>query len=269
MTNGWLEVIREAVKLPALLSDIYGDLVRPGVKQVGKALETILGLGNTILWPLAMINEKARLTLKRNLERYREQLSDIPEEHIVPVPPELGVPIAEKLAYVVDEQLSVLYINVLAKASTLETSKFAHPGFVNVINCLCPDETVFLREFFKRDPIPFVSVRLISKDRHSFVPIGDLLTGIEKEADLPLMFPYNAEAYVSNIEGLGLISVRRDIFLSDKTRYKELETLYGPQYKKKLSDEDGKKLAFVEGKIDVTPYGRLFMEACLTGLKGS
>jgi hypothetical protein len=37
MTSGWLEVAREAAKLPALLSDIYGDLLKPGVKQVGKA----------------------------------------------------------------------------------------------------------------------------------------------------------------------------------------------------------------------------------------
>jgi len=36
MTNGWLDVIKEAVKLPALLTDIYGDLLKPGVMQKRK-----------------------------------------------------------------------------------------------------------------------------------------------------------------------------------------------------------------------------------------
>ena len=97
MSNGWLEVAREALKIPALLSDIYGDLLKPGVKQAGKALETIIGLGNTILWPIALGNERARVALERNLEKYRSQLENIPEEGIVAVPAEIGVPIAEKL----------------------------------------------------------------------------------------------------------------------------------------------------------------------------
>ena len=82
MPNEWLELSREVAKLPAILSEIYGDLLRPGVKQVGKALETVVGLGNTILWPIALINGLGDLTLKRNLEKYRGKLENIPEPEI-------------------------------------------------------------------------------------------------------------------------------------------------------------------------------------------
>jgi hypothetical protein len=94
VSGTWLEVLREAAKLPALLADIYGDLLRPGVRQAGKALETVVGLGNTVMWPIALANERARIALERNLEKYREQLEDVSEEKIVPVPPEVDVPIA-------------------------------------------------------------------------------------------------------------------------------------------------------------------------------
>jgi hypothetical protein len=269
MSDGWQQLIKEAVKLPALLADIYGDLLKPGIRQVGKALETVLGFGNTVLWPLALVNEKARLVLKRNLNKFRDQLKDIPEELIVPVPPELGVPIAERLSYVADEELSALYVNLLAKASTVETSNFAHPSFVNIISCLCPDEAVFLRELYKLDPVPFLAVWLKDKGKSGFLPVGDLHTGIEKEKDIKLLFPNNAQAYVSNFEGLGLIHVRRDIFLSDMARYEALEKMYRPQYEALSFDPKKKALTFMQGKIDITPYGKLFMEACLTRLKGS
>jgi hypothetical protein len=106
-----------------LIKEIYGDLVKPGVTQVGKAVETILGLGNTILWPLQMLNGRAKIALENNFEKYREQLKDVSEADIISVRPEVGVPILEKLAYVTDDEISQLYINLLAKASSAQTAQ--------------------------------------------------------------------------------------------------------------------------------------------------
>ena len=59
-----MELIKEITQIPGLLKEVYGDLAKPGVEQVGKALGTVIGLGNTILWPIALANEKAS-TVKR------------------------------------------------------------------------------------------------------------------------------------------------------------------------------------------------------------
>jgi Abortive infection alpha len=134
MSSSWLQVANEALKIPSLLVEIYGDLARPGVRQVGKALETVIGLGNTALWPIAWANERSRIALERNLEKYREALESVPEEKIVPVAPEIGVPVAEKLQYVREDRLSDLYVRLLASASNVDRLSFAHPSFVNVIN---------------------------------------------------------------------------------------------------------------------------------------
>ena len=120
-----------------LLTQLYGDLAKPGVAQVGKALSTVLGLGNTILWPIQLLNERARIRLESNLERFRQKVSQIPLEKVTPVAPEIGVPIAEKLSYVADRDLRELYTNLLAKASNVDTVSQAHPSFVNVLRNLC------------------------------------------------------------------------------------------------------------------------------------
>ncbi len=106
MSDSSLTLLKEAAQIPALLKEIYGDLAKPGVSQVGKALGSVLGLGNTILWPVTLLNERARIALEKNLEKYREQIKDIPNEELTEVPPELGVPIVEKLSYVTNEELS-------------------------------------------------------------------------------------------------------------------------------------------------------------------
>ena len=64
-----LPILTEAAQIPGLLKEIYGDLAKPGVTQVGKALSTIIGLGNTLLWPIQILNERAKLTLADNLNK--------------------------------------------------------------------------------------------------------------------------------------------------------------------------------------------------------
>jgi hypothetical protein len=264
MTNGWLEVAKEFAKVPALLNDIYGDLLKPGVKQVGKALETVIGLGNTILWPFALVNERSRIALEKNLEKYRRQMESVTEDKTVPVPPELGVPIAEKLTYVSDEQLSDMYINLLAKASSSNTAKFAHPSFVNVINSLCPDEALLLKEIRELENVAFLMAQLRKRVTHEWRPINDML--LELKCIQKLSFPNNVSAYISNFEGLGLIRVRRDVSLARPDLYERLEQTYRPSVDAIPFDRATYELVFVRGKLETTTFGQLFMNACLTKL---
>lgn len=263
MSDGMLPILKEVAQVPGLLKEIYGDLAKPGVAQVGKALSTILGLGNTILWPLALLNDKARIALEKNLEKYRQQLEQVPPERIAEVPPEVGVPVAEKLTYVTDEQLSDLYINLLAKASTVDLAHTAHPSFVNVVNNLSPDEALLLQHI--RGDLPFVEARLQKKGANEWRTLGQLLTGLE--AKTKLTFPQNIVAYLSNFEGLGLIDIRHDIFIVIPPLYEELEKAYRPRFEQIHDDKATHELTFSRGKIELTPFGKLFISACLTKLK--
>ena len=103
MPSDLIPVALRELDAKGLLKQVYGDLAKPGVTQVGLALSTVLGLGSTILWPIQLLNERTKLFLEANLERYREKLAGVSPEQIVPVPTEIGVPLAEKLSYVTDK----------------------------------------------------------------------------------------------------------------------------------------------------------------------
>jgi len=257
-------VLKEVAQIPGLLKEVYGDLAKPGVSQVGKALSTVLGLGNTILWPLALLNEKAKMALDKNLENYRQQLESTPEDKIIEVAPEIGVPIAEKISYVTDEELSNLYINLLAKASTSDTSMSAHPSFVTIINNLCPDEALLLKEMRNNSGHPYLTARLVEISNGQWRLVGDLLTGLEDK--VKLSFPNNTVAYLSNFEGLGLIQIRRDLTIAKEELYKDLESKYRPSCEEIQFNRETQRIDFTRGNIEITPFGKLFFKACLTRL---
>jgi hypothetical protein len=171
------------------------------------------------LWPLELLNEKAKIALEKNLEKYRLRLIDLPENDIVGVPPEVGVPISEKLTYVTNEELSDLYVNLLAKASRIDTAHLAHPSFVNLINNLSPDEAVLLRALHNN--LPFITARRVTKKTGEFFVVGDLLTGLANK--LQLSFSNNLVAYFSNYVGLGIIEIQRGIVSAHPKLYDQLD----------------------------------------------
>jgi hypothetical protein len=265
MSSSWLQIANEAIKIPGLLVEVYGDLARPGVRQVGKALETVIGLGNTVLWPVAWANERSRMALERNLEKYRRALESVPEEKIVAVAPEIGVPVAEKLEYVREERLADLYVNLLASASNVDRISFAHPSFVNIINNLSPDEALLL-EFFKNETdLPFVQPKAIIQGTDSFSNFGGVI--VQAETVGSLAFPQNVSAYLENLAGLGLVRVRDDIWLEDSTVYNQLEALNRPGIAAvlatvhQLKDRD---LQFGKGIVQRTSFCKNFINACHT-----
>ena len=266
MSDPFIEIAREASKLSGLLPKIYDDLAKPGARQVGKALETVLGLGNTILWPMAWANARAKIALERNLERYRESMASTPLEEVIPVPPELGVPIAEKLAYVRDPSLAELYIRLLNTASNSKTVHRAHPSFVNVINNLAPDEARLLEFLRKNHNLPFLHAIASDTEDRSFVSLEDFI--LPQRVTALFDFSTNIAVYLSNATGLGLIDVKRGSALRNT---KEYETMMDDKrgmlehYMQKHRNLKRHVLKYEKGIITVTEYGHLFLLACSIG----
>ncbi len=262
MSNGWVQVANEALKLPTLIVEIYGDAAKPGVRQVGKALETVLGFGNTVLWPVTWANERSRIYLEKNLEEYRKKLESVPVDRISEVPPEIGVPIAEKIAYVRDERLADLYISLLAKASCVDTIEQAHPSFVNVINNLSPDEAQLLEFFIDYDLI-FLNAKWVDLKTGTFRFAGQLL--LHSDRLIGLAFPGNIGAYLSNLSGLGLVSIHHDRLSADTaphSDYSALEAHYRSVIPPTNPDYPDRTLKFEKGVICRTEFGFQFTRAC-------
>lgn len=262
MTSSWLQIVQDAAKIPGLLVEIYGDLARPGVQQVGKALNTVLGFGNTILWPIYWTNERTRLYLEKNLQDYRERLAEIPQEEIVEVPPEIGVPIADKLPYARDVRLASLYVTLLATASHSDTVGNAHPSFVNVINNLAPDEAKLLENLQKRDHVvEFITAKAHNRTDRSFKILRDFV--LAEEHINTLSFAPNLPAYIRNLEGLGLLEVARERTLKNNI-CPEIETHWRRENPTLIEvvEAKGEEIVFSHNSLITTEFGIKFVDAC-------
>ncbi|WP_298091226.1 DUF4393 domain-containing protein [uncultured Sphingomonas sp.] len=241
---------------------VYKDLAQPGVRQVGKALSTVLQLGNTLLLPIRLANETARKFEERKFSEIADRFSSIPEQDTIDVSPEIGVPIMENLSRTEDISLRSMYIELLAKAATNSTASQAHPSFTQVISSLSPDEAIFLKHLStaSRHPIVDISLKLGANGGRNV--IADLIT-------LPpqgLAFRSNTPLYVSNLAGLGILEIIRDTYLSAPGRYDELisyaETLH--DFSNVTSTDEGEwTVHYSKHVLSVLPYGKAFMNACL------
>jgi hypothetical protein len=257
-----MNTLEEIAKFPEVIKEIYGDLAKPGVQQAGKALSTVIGLGNTLLWPVAMINERSRIALESNLERYRKKLEGVSSSEVCEVPPEVGVPIAEKLAYVTNEELSEMYIELLAKASQQQQANLAHPSFVNIISNLCPDEAILLKSIRTMLGIPFIEVRLQEKGKNEWITLEPIRAGVSCLGEL--QYPQNLASYISNLDGMGILKVRQDIFMVGENIYEPLEDFAKKMYSEISARQPTKEVAFQRGKIEITPFARLLLNACFS-----
>lgn len=257
-----------------LLKLIYTDLAQPGTRQVGKALETVLGLGNTVLLPARLLNEKASHVFRVNMEKYREAIKGIPEEEVQEVAPEIGVPIVDRLTYVSDEALSDMFVKLLARASSTNHADEAHPAFVSIIDNLCPDEALLIRavstlainkygEFaFKATGAGYVrpGYEGVVYEKQSLLLDPHILNKVN------LQYPEYVPAYIQNLARLGLVDIGQfmpqdepeEINLRIREHYKD-KPKQSPSYGLK-----GMGVLWFFGEVRYTEFGRFFKHSCMS-----
>ncbi|WP_256719789.1 DUF4393 domain-containing protein [Paenibacillus glucanolyticus] len=253
-----------------LLKEVYTDIAQPGVKKVGLALETVLDFANTLLIPIKLMNEKSKVFLSIHMNKYKENMEDIEENKIAVVPPELGVPILQKLTYTTNETIAEMFINLLTKASALETSDSAHPRFIEMINSMSVDEAKILEYLVVNNYsyTPFILFRANKLTDQNFTYTKTERTGLEKVVEL--MYPSNINLYLDNLVGLGILR-RVDGFVpisGNKMTPEELEQIY-ERDKKTLSEYINNKpdaghytIEKIIGHFDVTKIGNSFLKTC-------
>ena len=257
-----MNMLEEIINSPSLLKEIYGDVAKPGAQQLGKALAALLGLGYTAVLPVALLNEKAKIAFEKNIDRYRKKIENISENDICEVAPEIGVPIIEKFSYVTNEEIAGMYAELLAKASSKNSVNQAHPSFVNIINNMSPDEAILLRSLKNSTIIPYVCVQHTHLKKKGFQILEQVMPLVSCR-DM-LTFPDNVNSYISNFSGLGLVEIRNDRYMIGDGIYEQLERMAQDKYKKVIElTKDTMKLECHKGQIEITTFGRMFINACL------
>lgn len=247
----------------------YDDLLSEPSKKAGSALGTIVNIGNTILWPIKWANERTRIYFENNLKKYEEELEKIPEEKVAEVPTEISMPILERFTYTSNAELSNAFVNLLASASSIDTINTAHPGFIQLIDRLSPDEAILLKYIKSNPAIPVLSVKHYQdpKKRSEYVYVFKNKTGLDIKVQ-NIKFPENINIYLNNLESLGLIQYSDHYYTTLENDYKSIEKQHNTlieNHFEKYKDSNKLKRAKKESKgmYELTDFGKLFISACI------
>ncbi|MDD2266666.1 DUF4393 domain-containing protein [Sulfuricurvum sp.] len=243
-------------------NDILKELALPSARQVGEALGNVFGLFNTLTLPIKFGNVYA----KRNFAKYAEKLENIVEENIKQVEPEIAIPIMEKLSYTSNEDLANVFANLLANASNKSKVDLIHPGFIQKLNSLAPDEARLL-EYFKENPgdISYIIFKAVNSTDASYRELSLKLTGIEKKLNLT---PKQVVIHLENLVSLSILQDNNGLFRTDDEIYNKIKREYTNDEERYQNDVLNKKykpmdtLDIDKSFYSITSLGRIFIEAC-------
>ncbi len=242
-----------------LLPDVYRDVAQPGVKQLGRALETVLGLGNTLLWPAMWLNGAAQIALEKNLERLRKRMTEVPVEKIVAPAPEVAVPILDKFAYITDPDLASMFVELLTRASTEDHQSIAHPAFVRIIESMAPDEARLLRDL-ESNHAPYAALWSYRQTQLARAPLPNF--AMSNSSNLNLDARGNVLVYLEHLESLGLISVQKDYTLTNQQEaYNTLRDDLVASLEGVVVLENEERITFDAGAVLLTSLGSMFIAA--------
>ena len=225
--------------------------------------------GETALLGKDEIEEKLPELLEKGeapYEKLEEKLKNIPPEQIEAPEAYIAVPALQNISYCMDnDELRDMYANLLANSMTSIVKNGVHPGFVDIIKQLSPDEAKILRYFATKNVIPTITLRYENNDGSgssvikNFSNVGEL-TQCENQ--------YTVNKYFDNLNRLGLVESSAVMSsLTDKTLYEPLKK--HSYIKTRIADSVVKKAGFEkyeieEGYMSITDYGREFCNICIS-----
>ncbi|OWV03289.1 MULTISPECIES: DUF4393 domain-containing protein [unclassified Fibrobacter] len=243
-----------------ILPQVYSDLAQPGVKAVGQALGTVLEFSSTVLLPLKLVNEKAKLLFVKRLNEYKEKLESIPEGKRIEVAPELGAPVLDKLTYTTNDEIAELFTNLLTNASNENRVNVAHPSFVSMIERLSPDEARILKYLQNVDEILYCDFN--GNVEKGYQVICKHVTNIQKKVSL--LYPSNELAYLSNLESMGILKDNFGVHKVNESLYDEIASFHAIEtLRKMLVPNQYKSITLNKCYYSVTAFGKMFIEACI------
>lgn len=199
-----------------------------------------------------------------------DNLKNVPAENIVAPKARIAVPVLQNASITEEQEIRDMYANLLASSMNKVVKDGVHPGFVEIIKQLCPDEAKILRYMSTHIPVPTITLRYVNEDESgmsvgfidvikSFSDIGEKI-GCEK--------PLNINTYFNNLERLGLIKDYNDgRELTNKNLYEPLKQhAYIIEHSNEplVQSRGFTKTRIKESFVELTDYGKSFCEVCIS-----
>jgi hypothetical protein len=220
-----------------LKNEVYGDLLKPAVKEIGDVLKNTVKVSRFVLAGIDYLAAKQD-RFQRFLEKTATGL-DI--EKIVDAPAQITGPVIEGMAYVDEDSIiGDMFANLLRKAIQSDTQDQAHPAFPRIIQQLSDDEAIILF-YLKKHPYRMEQTWDLIEGK-----IRNLRTTREDFPTSKLHHPQHIDMFMNHLNSLtvaGTWKIQPDDILKDEKGH---QTGGVTVYEKRLSD-----------------FGILFATACV------
>lgn len=249
-----------------IVKEVYADAAKPVVRSTGELAGLVPRAVKAALAPLEKWIMQKEYNIAETKILLEEKLKDVKPENIEPPEAHVAVPALQYLSYCMDnEELRDMYANLLANSMNSVIKKGVHPGFVEIIKQLSPDEAKVMKYFSQHQKAPIITVRYVLSNGggidvvRNFSNIGELV-GCEQPLDISL--------YFDNLIRLGLLNESSNMAtLTDKDLYIPLKN--HPVIEHFLQEEmitktKYEKSAIVEGFMFRTDFGEAFCNICLS-----
>ena len=252
-----------------LTQKIYNDVAHPALQTTGELLDLLPRAIKAALAPIEKWMMNREYQIKETAKLLERKLRNVPLEQIETPEPYIAIPVLQYISYCMDNnELREMYANLLASSMNNVVKNGVHPGYVEIIKQLCPDEAKILQHIAKEEKIPTISVYYCKSSGGNIRVLKDFsdagyLTGCEK--------PENICRYLSNLFRLGLIEIPDSsphvhYPLEDEQLYVSLEQY--PYIQSFISNanviEDMKITSdIIRNHASITDYGKGFCAICL------
>ena len=260
------EMAIEAAKTVAL--EGYKDTLHPTLKAVGSVIALpFQAIDAALSKPKLWVAEK-HYNYERTRQLLAEKLQYTPEELIVPPENYVAVPALQQIAYCFDsDELRDMYANLLANSMNKVVKNGVHPGFVEIIKQLSPDEAKIIRYLRIHKRIPTLGLKIDKTDSSHVVYVKEFSNVPELSMCENI---YDSQKYIDNLVRLGLVERSPNgTYISNESVYEPLKNhpfiknKYQNIEKQSATIDNFSKIDYVKGYCELTSFGESFCSICL------
>lgn len=253
----------QAIAAIAEVVPVYQDAIQPAAKEVGKSLQVIGRAVNVALSPIVGLVWGAEQIQQFIYQRVGAKLENVPPEDIIRPKSHIAVPVVDALRYIGEDiDLSDMYANLLATSMDKKTAYRAHPGFVDIIRNMSPDEAKIIKLLSKDPNHAFINIysKSISGPGQFLVSSYDTILSVSAGCEHHSL----VGIYINNLERLGLVDVPEFGSLLNEALYEEIKNL--PEVVdiiSEINNSDGREAHIEKRRLQLSTLGHHFVVSCV------
>ena len=203
---------------------------------------------------------EALADVKQEVENY---LKGVSPQNITSPSPRIAVPALQNASITEEHEIRKMYAALLAKSMNSVVKKGVHPGFVEVIKQISPDEAKVLKYLSLYEIVPTITLRR-ENDKGQGMDVVRDFSDIGEKAGCET--PYAIKSYFDNLIRLGILEASKFSSLTKKSLYDPIKKhpfIVARCKQIEAQTDEYNKVKFTEGFMSLSDYGNSFCNICL------